>query len=340
MEGNDRSILQKVKNSLGRCFTRRCRRVRRALGQNVNNNSNNERNTVPNVSTRRRRRASMTPEEIEAEDKLMRNRVAQQEAEAKRLRNQTFFAEMRRGWEGQNMFAPVPDPVDVYRKQQEEERLQAERLERERQAERQRGIREEAYRADGLQRQREEVERMRRQREEADRLRREREEVERMRREREEADRLRREREEVERMRRQREEADRLRREREEVERMRREREAAEEAEQTRFEEQQAERERQLAAANSARCQLVLFNIGLMIRGGDNSPQAVRQRFRRWILINHPDKGGNKEVFQEVSNCMDVLYRIAGGKHKSKSRRSKSKSKSKSKGKGKRKSTK
>lgn len=37
-----------------------------------------------------------------------------------------------------------------------------------------------------------------------------------------------------------------------------------------------------------------------------------RRDFVRWALRNHPDKGGNTEVFQRISNCVDKSYPRGG----------------------------
>lgn len=45
-----------------------------------------------------------------------------------------------------------------------------------------------------------------------------------------------------------------------------------------------------------------------------------RRDFLRWAVRNHPDKGGNTEVFQRVSNCVDTQY---GSGRKTRRRRAK-----------------
>lgn len=39
----------------------------------------------------------------------------------------------------------------------------------------------------------------------------------------------------------------------------------------------------------------------------DNDPEITRKKFRDWALKNHPDKGGNAELFKFISNCHDLF---------------------------------
>jgi len=284
MEGNDESIIKKIKTALGRCLTRRCRRIRRALGQNVNN-SNNERNAPPpNRTSTRKRRSSMTPEEIEAANQLLRNRLAKQEAELKAERNKAWMDADLAHWRSEPITFRTAE--NIAREEAMIKEITGEAEAERQEAERQRRLNEEA-----------EYERKLRE----ERLRKLREE-----------ERVRRLREEIERQRRLREEEERKRKLEEEEERRRK------------LEEEEERRKRMAAPAEKEeeRCQNLLIAEGLIILNDDNSARAVRQRFRKWTLSHHPNRGGDNTLFQEVSNCMDVLYRAAGGKRKTKRRKS------------------
>jgi hypothetical protein len=40
----------------------------------------------------------------------------------------------------------------------------------------------------------------------------------------------------------------------------------------------------------------------------------TRSDFRRWAARNHPDKGGDARRFQEISECMDMVFPKSGGR--------------------------
>lgn len=50
--------------------------------------------------------------------------------------------------------------------------------------------------------------------------------------------------------------------------------------------------------AKGPECDKILADAGI----------TTRRDFVRWAVRNHPDKGGNTEVFQRVSNCVDTQY--------------------------------
>ncbi len=113
-----------------------------------------------------------------------------------------------------------------------------------------------------------------------------------------------------------REEAERQRKIQEERERKLRE---EEEERRRKLREEEEERRKRMAApvtTEEERCQNLLIAEGLILPNDDNSARVVRQRFRKWTLTHHPNRGGNNTLFQEVSNCMDILYRASGGKRK------------------------
>ena len=258
---------------MGKCFTRRCRRVRRALGQNVNN-SNNERNAVPLTNrTARVRRSSMTPEQREAADELMRNRLAKQEAEMKAKRNREWMNAQQEYWRSEPI--RFRNAENIAR-----EEAMIKELIGEVEAERQQKMEGEAKRKQN-----------------------------------EEAAQLKRQMEEVERKRRLFEEAERQRKLQEEEAKRKQNEEAA-----------RKQRMANIVETEEERCQKLLTAEGLILQNGDNSAQLVRQRFRRWTLAHHPDRGGDQNRFQVVSNCMDVLFRAAGGKRKYKKQTKKRKS--------------
>ena len=53
-------------------------------------------------------------------------------------------------------------------------------------------------------------------------------------------------------------------------------------------------------------------------RERDLESRGIRNRkdFRKWAMTNHPDRGGDLEAFQRVSESADVVFDAASGEKK------------------------
>lgn len=60
----------------------------------------------------------------------------------------------------------------------------------------------------------------------------------------------------------------------------------------------------EVKAASDSECYRVLESL--------NPPVRSLRDWRRWVVKNHPDKGGDTQVFQNASNCFDRLYKSGG----------------------------
>lgn len=68
-------------------------------------------------------------------------------------------------------------------------------------------------------------------------------------------------------------------------------------------------------------CSELLRQKGILVAG--DSPRDTKKKFLKWAIENHPDKGGDTTIFQEVSDCFDkeIKPHLGGAVNKTRRRR-------------------